>query len=95
MITKISQYDNMDIFKQTNQGKATNQKERERYKVFILKTIDKGLTDRQKKMMLQYYFYNMTMKDIAKENEVHVSTVSRTIAQGKNKIKKLANVYFS
>ncbi len=46
------------------------------------------LTPRQKQMVMMYYVEQRTMPDIAGELGVAVSTVSRTIARGKRRLRR-------
>lgn len=94
-MTKISKYENMDIFSKREDIICTNNNERQKYKNFLLKTINNILTPNQKEYIIEYYFFNMKMKDIAEQNNINISTVSKTIKRGTEKIKKLANIYFN
>lgn len=94
-MAKISQYENMDIFSVKNNRVSTNSREREQYKNFLVKAINNVLTPNQKEYLIQYYFFDMKMKDIAQEKNINISTVSKTIKRGKDKIKKIANLYFN
>lgn len=94
-MTKISKYENMDIFPTGNEKISTNNKDRQKYKEFLIKAINNALTPNQKEYIIEYYVFNKKMKDIAELNNINISTVSKTIKRGTNKIKKLANIYFN
>ncbi|MEG1447759.1 MAG: sigma factor-like helix-turn-helix DNA-binding protein [Oscillospiraceae bacterium] len=84
----------MDIFGIGQSDISTNESERKKYKDFLVKAINNALTPHQKEYIIGYYFLNMKMKDIAEEKNINISTVSKTIRRGTDKIKKLANIYF-
>jgi len=44
------------------------------------------LTPRQREMVRMYYIDQILMRDIAEKLRVNVSTVSRTIARGRNRL---------
>lgn len=46
------------------------------------------LTPRQHQMVHMYYIDQMLMQDIARELGVNVSTVSRTIGRGRNRLRR-------
>lgn len=94
-MTKISQYENMDIFATRENIVSTNKKDRQKYKEFLIKAINNALTPNQKEYIIEYYVFNRKMKDIAEQNNINISTVSKTIKRGTNKIKNLANIYFN
>ena len=50
--------------------------------------IDSELTCRQKQLVHMYYIEQMRMQDIADELGLHISSVSRTIKRGREKLKK-------
>ena len=94
-MTKISKYENMDIFSYGNKKISTNNKNRQKYKEFLIKAINNALTPNQKEYIIEYYVFNKKMKDIAELKNINISTVSKTIKRGTNKIKKLAYIYFN
>ena len=85
---------NMDDFALPSYETPTNQKRREKYLDFTLKSVSEILTPSQRSYILSYYIDNQKMKEIAEENSVNVATVSRTIKRGLDRIKKIAGVYF-
>ena len=50
--------------------------------------LEEELTPRQKQMIHLYYVDQMLMRDIARYLNVNVSTVSRTIARGRNRLRR-------
>lgn len=50
--------------------------------------INEELTDRQREMVNMYYIQQMTMAQIADELGVSVSTVSRTLQRGRNRLRR-------
>ena len=54
----------------------------------IARAMEEELTPRQKQMVRMYYIEQRTMQDIAGELGVAVSTVSRTIARGKRRLRR-------
>lgn len=53
----------------------------------VRRAIDNDLTARQKQMVYMYYLEQMRMQDIADELGLHISSVSRTIKRGRNRLK--------
>ena len=53
----------------------------------VRRAIDNDLTKRQKQMVYMYYLEQMRMQDIADELGLHISSVSRTIKRGRNRLK--------
>lgn len=85
----------MDFFKAQSNGAPTNKNEVRQYKRFVAKSLRGVITPTQREYIIDYYLSNRSMKEIAEERGVNVSTVSRTIKRGMNRIKILADVYFS
>lgn len=50
--------------------------------------LEEELTPRQRQMIHMYYIDQMLMRDIADALGVNVSTVSRTIARGRNRLRR-------
>ena len=50
--------------------------------------LEEELTPRQQQMVHMYYIDQMLMRDIARALHVNVSTVSRTIARGRARLKR-------
>lgn len=55
----------------------------------LRKVIANELTENQRKMILFYYYERRTMPEIAELLGVNKSTVSRTIARGRNTLKRV------
>lgn len=49
--------------------------------------IERELTPRQSQLVHMYYIEQMQMQDIADEMGLHISTVSRTIKRGRERLK--------
>ncbi len=54
----------------------------------IARAMSEELTPRQRQMVRMYYMEQKTMEAIARELGVAVSTVSRTIARGKKRLRR-------
>lgn len=54
----------------------------------VKKVIQQELSPRQRETLLAYYFRSMTIPQIAMEQGVNKSTVSRTLRRGEEKIRK-------
>lgn len=52
------------------------------------KAIDTELTKRQRQLIEMYYVEQMRMQDIADELGIHLSTVSRTIKRGRERLRR-------
>ena len=44
------------------------------------------LTDKEKKYFEDYYYENLTMEEIADENEISKNAISKTLKEVKNKL---------
>lgn len=53
----------------------------------LRRAINSQLTRRQKQLISMYYIEQMPMQDIADELGLHISTVSRTIKRGRERLK--------
>lgn len=53
------------------------------------RAINSELTCRQKQLINMYYIEQMQMQDIADELGLHISSVSRTIKRGREKLKNV------
>ena len=54
----------------------------------VKKVIQQELSDKQRETLLAYYFRSMTIPQIAREQGVNKSTVSRTLRRGEEKLRK-------
>ena len=54
----------------------------------VRSAIHSELTVRQRQLVYMYYIEQMRMQDIADELGLHISSVSRTIKRGREKLKK-------
>ena len=54
----------------------------------LSEALENELTDRQRQMVMMYYFECMPMKEIAERLRLNPSTVSRTLATARMKLKK-------
>lgn len=53
----------------------------------VRQAIESELTPRQSQLVHMYYIEQMQMQDIADEMGLHISTVSRTIKRGRDRLK--------
>ncbi len=51
------------------------------------RAIDEELTPRQRQLVYMYYIEQMRMQDIADELGLHITSVSRTIKRGRERLK--------
>ncbi len=56
--------------------------------------LEQDLTDRQKEILLHYYYEGKTEPEIAQELGVNKSTISRTLDRAKQRIRKHLRFYF-
>lgn len=56
----------------------------------LMKAIDTELTEKQRECVVDYYINNKSMKDIAREQDVHPSTVTRHIKRAEEKLRHIA-----
>lgn len=54
----------------------------------LRKVIENELTDKQRQILIAYYFQNRTMSDIARERGVCPSTISRTLHRAEGKVRR-------
>lgn len=54
----------------------------------VRRAIETELTKRQRQLVYMYYLEQMCMQEIADELGLHISSVSRTIKRGREKLKK-------
>ena len=53
----------------------------------VRQALEHELTPRQRQLVNMYYIEQMQMQDIAEERGLHISTVSRTIKRGRERLK--------
>ncbi len=66
---------------------STSHMQRRLLKTALLYTINNGLTERQKQMLMMYYFEDYDQNEIAAILGVNKSTVSRTLKSARTRIK--------
>lgn len=54
----------------------------------IFRVIREELTEKQRRVLLAYYFQEKTVTQIAKERGVNKSTVSRTLRRAEDRLKR-------
>lgn len=54
----------------------------------VRRAIESDLTPRQKQLVYMYYLEQMRMQDIADELGLHITSVSRTIKRGRERLKR-------
>lgn len=91
----FSQYEDFvsSLVYKSNNGGESNHRQRTAILKAIEEIIKEKLTDRQRQMMLMYFFENKKMPEIAEELCVNKSTVCRTIARAVKKIKDYTKYY--
>lgn len=54
----------------------------------LKKVIERELTEKQREVLIAYYFQNMTMAQIAEARGVNRSTVCRTLHRAENRVRR-------
>lgn len=75
-------------------GMGTGETKNSRVRKILLKVIKGELTETQQKMIMMYYFKNMTMQKIADETGVSVQAVSAALARARNRLFRILRYYF-
>lgn len=78
-----------DLIQWLRENAATNQESCERVRAKLPKAILNELTPRQRKLLQMYYFDGLTMREIAEIENVNQSTVSRTLARGRDRLQRV------
>ncbi len=76
------------------QTAETNDDTIKKVKHALREIISNDLTDRQKQIVVMYYYENLKMMDIAEQLDINVSTVSRILARARNRIYGHIKYYF-
>ena len=76
-IVNTIQDENVDVFRDATGGVITG-----------VQPLKKMLTDRQFKMFVDYYIIGKTLAEIAKETQLHITSVQRTLANIKQKVQQ-------
>ena len=71
-----------------------NEEQMERLRRNLKRVRDMELTDRQAEMIHLYYDLGMSIPQIAREQGVHKSSVSRTLKRGRERLKKYLQYSF-
>lgn len=58
----------------------------------LRRAINSELTKRQKQLISMYYLEQMPMQDIADELGLHISSVSRTLKRGRERLKNTLSI---
>ncbi|MBQ7132424.1 MAG: sigma-70 family RNA polymerase sigma factor [Oscillospiraceae bacterium] len=66
---------------------STSHLHKQLMKTAVLYTINNGLTQRQRQMLMMYYFDDCDQTEIARKLGVNKSTVSRTLKAARTKIR--------
>lgn len=72
---------------------SSNKIQLEKLKIILKNIILSELTERQRQVLILYFYKNMKMVDIAKILNINKSTVSRTIKRSTEKIHKYIKYY--
>ena len=67
---------------------STNSRQLNAMKLALLRAIDSELTDRQKTMVVEFYFNGETVTSIARKFNLSKSTVSRHLSRSRERLKK-------
>ena len=78
-----------DLIQWLRENAETNQESCERVRKKLPKAILNELTPRQRKLLQMYYFDGLTMREIAEIENVNQSTVSRTLARGRDRLQRV------
>ncbi|MBB6214975.1 RNA polymerase sigma factor (sigma-70 family) [Anaerosolibacter carboniphilus] len=68
---------------------STNQSQIKKLKKILQKAIEMELTEKQKQILLMYYYENKNQRQIAEELSMNQSNVSRNLRQAERKLKKI------
>lgn len=87
--------DNMNrlFFGTQKQGGHTNEESRNKMKKILYSALQSELTDRQRNCLIEHYLNGKKEKDIAFEQNLNPSTVSRHITKAKEKLQHIASYY--
>ena len=77
---------------QLNSGQ-TNEEARNKMKRILYSALQSELTDKQRTCLVEHYLNGKKEKDIALEQNINPSTVSRHISKAKEKLKHIASYY--
>lgn len=75
-------------------GTGAGETDNSKVKRILMKVIKGELTENQQKIIIMYYFKNMTMQAIADELGVTVQAVSATLARARNRLYRVLRYYF-
>jgi RNA polymerase sigma factor (sigma-70 family) len=76
-----------------DQNEQDNREQLVRLKRILHQVICHRLTQRQKEILLLYYYENKSMPQIAEMLGIHKSTVSRTLSRARDNIRKYLEFY--
>lgn len=97
MRTQIIHFTNKNtnkiLFMNQHLGSSNNCETRNAMKKILSKAIMTELTDKQRVCIVEHYINDRKEKDIALELGVNISTVSRHIKAGRNKLRNIAQYY--
>lgn len=82
----------MAVWNQTHA--SDNSEQRARLLRNLHKVIENELTSRQRQMVEMYYFQEKNVTEIADELGLNISTVSKTLSRGKNRIRRFLKYSF-
>lgn len=71
----------------------TNEEARNKMKRILYSALQSELTDKQRTCLVEHYLNGKKEKDIALEQNINPSTVSRHISKAKEKLKHIASYY--
>ncbi len=90
----ISQTNMNRLFYNMQQHKgASNEQCRNKMKSILASAIENELTEKQRKCLIEHCLNGKKEKDIAQEQNISPSTVSRHITSAKRKLRRIASYY--
>lgn len=72
---------------------SNGESEHSKLKKILVKVIQNELTEKQKNIVLMYYYKNMDMTEISKHTGVTIQAVSATMARARMRIYKILKYY--
>lgn len=84
--------DKQTLAEYERRGAGSNENSLKLIKSAVFFALETQLTSKQKEALTEYYLAGKKLREIADEMGVNISTVSRHIKQGKQKIKKVVNI---
>lgn len=74
-------------------GESKGESEHSKLKKILVKVIQNELTEKQRNIVIMYYYKNMDMTEISKRTGVTIQAVSATMARARLRIYKILKYY--